>query len=156
MSAQDSDGGMSKRDWEKELRKIDRQLESASDEALFPTKKAPSPAARSDVAAVQERTRTFGALARLTLVVLLGVGMLFWPYAARCGAGLLGYLGAVGVVVVGGVWSAVWTWRHRTARAHSLSLLVILWGLMLGAIEILPRVGYAKPTLDHPALWSCQ
>lgn len=156
MSADGSDKGMNGRDWERELKKIDRQLESVSDEALFPTKAAPSPAARAEVAGVQERTNTFGALARLTLVVLLGVGMLFWPYAARCGVGLFAYLGAVAAVGVGGVWSAVWTWRHRTARAHVLSLLLLLWGLTLGAIEILPRTGYAKPTLDHPALWSCQ
>ena len=41
--------------------------------------------------------------------------------------------------------ASVWTWRHRAARAHVLSLLLVLWGLVLGAIEVLPRVGYAKP-----------
>ena len=30
--------------WDRELAKIDRQLESVSDEALFPTKGAPAPA----------------------------------------------------------------------------------------------------------------
>ena len=47
-------------------------------------------------------------------------GSLFWPYGSRCGAGLAGYLGAVAVVIAGGVWSAVWTWRHRAGRAHTL------------------------------------
>ena len=96
-----------------------------------------------------------GAIARLALVVILGVAMLFWPYGARCGPGLAAYLGAVGVLVGGGIWSAVWTWRHRTSRAHILSLLLILWGIVLGSIEILPRAGYAKPTEQHPAMWSC-
>jgi hypothetical protein len=147
---------MSERNWDKELSKIDKQLESISDEALFPTKSAPTPTAKASTAAVQQGTRTWGAFARLTLAVLLGVAMLFWPYSARCGAGLAAYLGAVAAVVGGGVWSAVWTWRHRTARAHTLSLLLVLWGLVLAALEVLPRVGYAKPDMNHPAIWSCE
>jgi len=137
------------------MQKIDKQLESVSDEALFPTKSAATPAARTEAVAAQARTSSWGAIARLMLVVLLGIGMLFWPYGARCGAGLAAYLGAVGVLVGGGIWSAVWTWRHRTSRAHMLSLLLILWGIVLGSIEILPRAGYARPTEQHPAMWSC-
>ena len=30
--------------------------------------------------------------------------------------------------------------------AHLLSLLLVMWGVVLGAIEVLPRIGYAKPT----------
>lgn len=146
---------MSDRDWDKEMRKIDRQLESASDEALFPTRQAQTPASRADAVEAQARTSSWGAIARLALVVVLGIAMLFWPYAARCGPGLAAYLGAVAVLVSGGVWSAVWTWRHRTAKAHVLSLLVVLWGMVLGSIEILPRAGYAKPTEQHPSMWSC-
>jgi hypothetical protein len=82
--------------------------------------------------------------------------MLVWPYPSRCGPGLFAYLGAVAVVITSGVWSSVWTWRHRASRAHALSLLLILWGLVLGSLEVLPRVGYAKPDLNHPSTWSCQ
>jgi hypothetical protein len=146
---------MADRNWDKELAKIDKQLESVSDEALFPTKQAATPAAKVTAQAAQQSTRTWGAIARLILSIALGVGILFWPYAARCGAGLAAYLFAVVVVIVGGVWSSVWTWRHRTARAHTLSLLVVLWGLVLGAVEVLPRAGYAKATLERPALWAC-
>jgi hypothetical protein len=28
--------------------------------------------------------------------------------------------------------------------------------VVLGAREVLPRVGYAMPTFDRPATWSCQ
>lgn len=147
---------MASRDWEKELAKIDKQLESVSDEALLPTKAAPTPAAKAEVVALQKSTSTFGVMARLTLAVALGVGMIFWPYSARCGAGLFAYLGAVGVLVGAGVWSSVWTWRHRSAKAHLLSLLILLWGGVLGAIEVLPRVGYATPSESHPAQWMCQ
>lgn len=81
--------------------------------------------------------------------------MAFWPYEARCGAGLFGYLAALGVLLAAGTWSAVWSWRHRSPRAHVLSLLLMLWGGTLAAREVLPRVGYAIPTEAHPASWMC-
>jgi hypothetical protein len=147
---------MSDRDWDKELSKIDRRLESISDEALFPTKHVQVPAARAEAVAAQKKTHTFGAVLRLLLATVLGVAMLFWPYDSRCGLGLAAYLAAVGVLVGAGVWSAVWTWRHRTARAHVLSLLLVVWGLVLGAVDVLPRVGYAKADVNHPAVWACE
>lgn len=147
---------MSPTDWDKELKKIDKQLESISDEALFPTAAAKTPAEREQVVATQRKTSTLGILARLALAVALGVGMLFWPYSARCGTGLFLYLGAVGVLIGAGLWTTVWTWRHRSSRGHVLALLVLGWGLALGAMEVLPRIGYAKPTPSHPAIWMCQ
>jgi hypothetical protein len=143
------------RDWDAELKKIDRQLESASDEALIPAKKAPTAAARAEAIEKQRTTSTLGVMARLVLSVSLGVGMVFWPYSARCGLGLLAYLAAVGVVIASGVWTSIWTWRHRSGNAHLLSLLLVLWGGILGAIEILPRTGYVTPTPEHPATWMC-
>ena len=150
---------MSNKDWDKELAKIDKQLESVSDAQLFPdTKPAPAapgkaaaPVAGTSVAASREAARSWPAILRLTLAVALGIGILFWPYDNRCGAGLAGYLVAVTAVFGAGIWSAVWTWRHRAARAHTLSILLIGWGLLLGATEVLPRIGYAKQTLT----WSC-
>jgi hypothetical protein len=143
-------------DWDKELKKIDRQLESMSDSALIPApaKNAP-PAARAEVAAARESTRTWPAFLRLALAAALGFGILFWPYPKQCGVELGGYLAAVTVVFVGGLWSSVWTWRHRTARAHVLSLLLVVWGLLLGALEVLPHAGYAKADPTRPLGWSC-
>ena len=143
-------------DWDKELKKIDQQLESISDSALVPAapKSAP-PAVRAEVAAERAGTRTWGAFLRLALATALGVAILFWPYPKTCGVNLAGYLVAAGVVTLGGLWSSVWTWRHRTARAHVLSLLLVLWGLVLGAIEVLPHAGYAKADAARPAGWSC-
>ncbi len=142
---------MSERDWDKEMSKIDKQLESVSDAQLFPEKKGASPAQKTQVAADRAATKSWAAILRLSLSVALGVGILFWPYANRCGVGLTGYLIAVAAVAGSGIWSALWTWRHRTGRAHTLSLLLIAWGLVLGATEILPRIGYAKQALS----WSC-
>ena len=146
---------MAESKWDRELAKIDRQLESVSDEALFPTKPNASPAARAETAAKQQSTSTLGVVARLTLATALAVAILFWPYDAKCGLQLAYYLAAVAAVTASGVWSAVWSWRHRSGRAHTLSLLLIVWGLVLGAMEILPRVGYATPSLERPAVWSC-
>lgn len=142
-------------DWDAKLKKIDQQLESMSDAALIPSSPKQAPAARADVAAERAATKTWGAFLRLALATALGVGILFWPYPNRCGIGLAGYLVAVSAVVAGGLWSSIWTWRHRTARAHTLSLLLVMWGLVLAAIELMPRVGYAKADASRPAGWSC-
>lgn len=147
---------MSSQDWDKELAKIDKHLESISDDALLPPAAPQKGAAGTPAPAAKRETSTFGVFARLILAVALGIGMLFWPYSARCGLGLFGYLGATLVVIVAGGWSAIWTWRHRSGQAHVLSLLLILWGFILGAQEILPRVGYAKPDAMHPAVWLCE
>ena len=144
------------KDWERELAKIDKQLESISDDALLPTKPTAAPAVQAQVAAKRASTSTLGVMSRLVLAVLLGVAMLFWPYSARCGIGLFSYLAAVGVLVAAGVWTSIWTWRHRSASGHVLSLLLIVWGGVLAAVEVLPRTGYAKPTADHPAEWVCK
>ncbi len=147
---------MADKDWDRELAKIDKQLESVSDEQLFPKSAAKTTPQREAIADKQSRTSTFGVMVRLLLSVALGVGMIFWPYQARCGLGLLAYLLAVVVLIGAGGWSAVWAWRHRAGKAHVLSLLIMLWGTILGAQEILPRVGYAIPTLDRPNVWECE
>jgi hypothetical protein len=152
---------MADRDWTKEMAKIDRQLESISDEALFPTKTGPAKgpktsAEKAENLEKQRTTSTFGVFLRLLLSIALGVGIVFWPYDARCGFGLAGYLVAVGVVTASGIWSAVWTWRHRSARGHTLSLLLVLWGVILGSMEVLPRIGYARTDSLHPATWVCK
>jgi len=142
---------VTERNWDKEMAKIDKQLESVSDAQLFPGKAGAAAPQRAAVAVDRASTRTWPAIVRLVLSCALGVGVLFWPYANRCGTGLAGYLGVVSVVVVSGVWSAVWTWRHRTGAAHVLSVMLIIWGLVLVSADVLPRSGYAKEKLP----WSC-
>ena len=142
--------------WDKELAKIDKQIQSLPDEALL-AKSTTAPPAKVEATAIQGKTTTsWGVALRLLLAVGLGVGMYFWPYPTRCGAGLFGYLAAAGVLVSAGVWSAVSAWRHRSPKAHVLSLLVALWGGSLAAVEVLPKIGYAIPTEAHPAAWFCE
>ncbi|HEY4307023.1 MAG TPA: hypothetical protein VGM82_21305 [Gemmatimonadaceae bacterium] len=165
---------MADRDWNKELAKIDKQLGAMSDDELvnftaqIPAKAggaAPTPApakggkpgkvAAAPAPAREQTTKAWAVYARLVISVALGIGMVVWPYPSRCGLGLAAYLAAVTVVVGSGIWSAVWTWRHRASKAHTLSLLLVLWGLVLGSMEVLPRAGYAKADLNHPSNWSC-
>ena len=80
---------------------------------------------------------------RVGLGVLLGVLVLQWPYARGCGVGLVCNLTGLGVVVLGGTWGAIWSWRYRLTLAHAASLAVIYWGLLLAAHEVLQRAGYA-------------
>jgi hypothetical protein len=146
---------MSSRDWDAEMKKIDKQLASIPDESLVPAKAPPGAPARAPTEPKGTGTTSLGVYARLTLAVVLGVAILYWPYSARCGLGLAGYLASVGILVTAGVWSAVWTWRHRAAKGHILALLLVLWGLALASADVLPRIGWAKPSIEHPAKWMC-
>lgn len=161
---------MTDRDWDAELRKIDQEMAKAASRPAPAPSAPPASAPSAPMSAPMSlpsgapmaaplggapATTSFGVYARLTLAVALGVAIIFWPYVARCGVGLAAYLGAVAAVVISGAWSAVWTFRHRAGRAHFLSLLLVLWGLVLAGLDVLPRIGYAKPTTEHPATWSC-
>ena len=81
----------------------------------------------------------------------LAVGVPQWPYSRACGFPLATYLAVVGVVLVAAVWGGVFSWNNRLAVAHLVSLGMLGWGLVLGASQVLPRVGYAS----QAASWSC-
>lgn len=162
---------MTDRNWEAELAKIDKQLASISDDKLLADSKpvpagkggapaalaAPKSAAAPSKAASPSASgaRPWLAWVKVTLAVAAAAGLMFWPWPARCGPPLLGFTAATGGVALLGLWSAIGTWRHRLGLAHVASLLVIVWGMLLGAREILPRVGYAMPTAERTAGWSC-
>jgi hypothetical protein len=142
--------------WDKDLAKIDKQLESIADEALFPTRGDVPPEVRAANVEKQHRTSTLGVVARLGLAMTIAVGVIFWPFDHSCGLQLAYYLAALGVVTGAGIWSAIWSWRHHSGRAHIVSLLLAGYGLVMTAGEVLPRIGYTAPTLERPAIWSCQ
>lgn len=147
---------MTSGDWDAQMKKIDRQLASIPDSSLVPAKGPAAPSARTPAApAPPSGTTAVGVFARLALALALGVGIIFWPYNARCGLGAAAYLGAVGTLVTAGVWSAAWTWRHRSSKGHIVALLLVLWGLVLASADALPRIGWAKASVEHPARWTC-
>jgi hypothetical protein len=92
-----------------------------------------------------------GVWARVGLGLAVGVLMTQWPYHHNCGLPLYLYLAAVVAVTVAGVWGALSSWKLRMGVAHVLALLVVAWGLVLGAAQVLPRVGYPAKT----ATWQC-
>jgi hypothetical protein len=89
--------------------------------------------------------------ARVVLGLALGGVMTQWPYAHGCGWQLAGYLGAVAMVMLAGGWIAFASWRQRSGPAHLLSLLLLYWGIVLAAEQLLPRLGYAA----DQASWGC-
>lgn len=139
---------MSGRDWDRELKKIDKHLSSISDDELLARTASPAAAPKGRTAVAGDAGAALpsplGVAFRVGLALALAVGIHFWPYSARCGLGLAGYLASVTVVIASGGWAAISTWRARAGRAHVLSLLVVTWGIALAAVEVLPRIGYAK------------
>jgi hypothetical protein len=93
-----------------------------------------------------------GVWARVLLGLVLGVMMGAWPYLRTCGLPLAGYLGAVLTVILSGWWAASAAWRYRAGLAHVVSLIIMFYGILLAAAELLPRTGYA---VNH-ATWGCE
>lgn len=167
------------RDWEKELSKIDGMIQRLPEVEDEP---APAPLSQRPAAAAPEgRARTPSLPAgpgvpagaqplapalpsrwaiagtwALSLIALAGAAAVtVWPFGSRCGVELALY----GVALVGtagvGLWTAVRSWKARTARPHIIGIAVLVWALALGAREVLPRVGAALPSVERPAIWSC-
>ena len=113
----------------------------------------PRKAERRPPARPQPSHTAAGAALRLSLVIALAAGINFWPYSHACGPGLFALLATKLIVVVGGIWVIVYTWQGRMARAHAAGLLIVLWGLVLLAGDVLPRVGYARTSA--PVTWMC-
>jgi len=142
-------------DWSVQLKKIEREFEGLPPEPSPAYKKLQSEEERRAQERAQQRAAMFGGGARLVLVFALFVALALWPYERACGVGLFEYLGVELVIIVGGLWVAFTTWRHRLPKMHTLSLLIVLTGLILMATEILPRIGYAAVDPKHPPQFSC-
>ena len=96
--------------------------------------------------------QVLGMWFQVLLGLSLGIMMGWWPYSRECGFPLLGYMGAVTTVILAGTWAATASWRLRSGLAHTIALVLIFYGVMLGASVLLPRTGYA---VDQ-ATWTCQ
>jgi hypothetical protein len=148
------------RDWDREMREVDRLLAKLpeADPALgrgvptVPVSPRPVVGGGSAHATLQTPARGRAWITtwmRVGLGLALGVGMFLWPYQ-RCGPSLIFYLIGATVVTVAGVWSALTSWRRRLGIAHTLSIVLIIWGLALISRQLLPRI-YGKT----PVPFSC-
>ena len=146
------------RDWDKELAEVDRLLNNMPGHppAPAPIKPAggyppPGQAQAGHAPRVLSTREWAGTWIRVGLGLLIGIGMTQWPYTHGCGFKLWFYLVGVAAVLTAGVWSSISSWRRHLAWAHIFSQGLIIWGLVLAAREVLPRVGYAL----HSATWLC-
>ena len=135
------------RDWDKELAAIDKAMAKAP----APVAGAPAATRGPALPAAVPKRAAVATWLRVLLGLTLAGAMTQWPYAHQCGVELYFYLAAALTVIVAGVWSGISSWYRRLGWAHTLSLLVVLWGIFLASREVLPRVGYAK----HIAYWVC-
>ena len=142
-------------DWNVELRKIEREYAGLPPEpspAEIRARKLAELRAREEA---EKRMAVVGASARLLLVASLTGALWWWPYASKCGFSLALLIGAQFMVVVAGVWAAVFTWRHRFAASHTVALVFVLTGLVLVAAQVLPRLGYVTVAGMHATQWRC-
>jgi hypothetical protein len=74
-----------------------------------------------------------------------------WPYPKACGVSLGVYL--VGLLAVWGasIWGMRTAWAAQRALAMLIGVLTLIASLTLAAMEVLPRVGYARTSLT----WTC-
>jgi hypothetical protein len=142
-------------DWSVQLKKIEREFDGLPPEPSHALKKLQSEEERRSKERAQQRVAMFGAGARLILVFALFAALALWPYANQCGWGLFSYVGVEAVIVAGGLWVAVTTWRYRLPRMHAFSLVIVLVGLVLIAADVLPRAGYANIDPKHPPQTWC-
>jgi hypothetical protein len=146
---------MSHIDWKTELKKIEREFSGLPPIPTEQDKRQQRALEQRERERQQARAAMLGTWARLVLVAALGGAILLWPYPRDCGVGLFAYLFAELLIVAGGVWTAVYAWKHRLAIPHGLALLMLLWGLALLELQVLPRVGYAKVDARNPPGWRC-
>jgi hypothetical protein len=147
------------RDWDKEMAEIDKlmaqpqapQLPAKAGAAPAPSRPSAGAAPPVAAGAPVSRKAIFATWLKVILAAVAAGAMTQWPYAHACGVGLFLYLGAAGVIALSGVTSAISTWKRRIGLAHTVSILVLLWGLGLAAAVVLPRIGYAKAA----ATWFC-
>ena len=141
------------RDWDREMREVDKLLAKLPDAdptlgrgvPTVPVSPRPGHAVQGTGVGPARGKAWVTTWMRVGLGLALGVGMIAWPYAYACGSKLIFYLIGAATVTVAGVWSALSSWRRRLGWAHTLSIVLIIWGLALAGRQILPRLYGKQP-----------
>ncbi len=148
------------RDWDREMREVDKLLAKLPEADPSLGRGAPTVprayAAPGTLATPSGEVRAaagarFTTWLRVGLGLMLGVGMLVWPYRHACGAGLLLYVIGISTLTIAGAWGALSSWRRRMGLAHILSVLLLMESAVLMVSTVLPRIGRAGPQ----AVWFC-
>jgi hypothetical protein len=141
------------RDWDKELAAIDKVMaKGGGAPASVPAQRGGGAPVSAPASGRSLNRRTaLTTWVRAGLGILVAAAVLQWPYAHRCGLGLMLYLGSASMVAVAGGWTMIVSWHRRQGWAHFVGLGVLLGGLALVATVLLPRLGYAATVLP----WMC-
>jgi hypothetical protein len=154
------------RNWDKELADIDRVIgkqgtppPGSASPALPPAGTAsPTPRVATVVEPAIARRSVALTWFWVGLAVLLSAALPLWPYGKTCGLQLFFYLGAAALAFLAGATGAVHSWRNRRGLAHLIALIVVVFAGVMGAREVLPRIGYAVqaetwlcPSVPEPA-----
>src|SRR5688500_11116997 len=107
---------MSDIDWNVELKNIERQYSGLPPEPTPEQLRVKRAAEQREKDRKNQQAAAVGAWTRLFFVAALAAAVNFWPYARACGAGLFAYLSAAALIIAGGLWVGVWTWRGRMPR----------------------------------------
>ncbi|HEX4683614.1 MAG TPA: hypothetical protein VH277_12930 [Gemmatimonadaceae bacterium] len=142
-------------DWNTELRAIEREFDGLPPETSEAEAKAQRRAERRARERTEERVAIVGTHARVLLVAALLGAINWWPYTSSCGGGLAAFVGAQCMVVVGGMWCAVCSWRNRLAVSHAVALALLATGLTLVASQVLSRLGYVSIAGLQATRWRC-
>lgn len=142
-------------DWTAQLKKIERQFDGLPPEPGESDPRAQRETRRRSQQRMAAGEGIFGAGSRVVLALSLGLAINAWPYNRACGVGLAGYLAAAAFIVAAGFWATVGSWRSRAPKLHAMALLVIAWGMVLIAAQVLPRVGYARTEPGNGPAWRC-
>ena len=153
------------RDWDKELAEIDKLMGAPPAKAAPPSQLPVHGTRDAEPSAGRVASASDGGVARsvtrvprpatVWLVALLGpvgaAGLAVWPYPKACGLPLGVYL--VGLLAVWGasIWGMRTAWAAQRAAAMVIGVLTLVASLTLVALEVLPRVGYARTSLT----WTC-
>ena len=140
------------RDWDKELAAIDKVIARGGSAAPVPARQGGGAPAAGGGGGMLSRRMALTTWVRAGLGILVAAAVLQWPYAHRCGLGLILYLGSAGMVAVAGAWTMIVSWQRRQGWAHLAGLGVLLGGLVLVVAVLLPRLGYAATVLP----WMCE
>lgn len=147
------------RNWDKEMADIDRVIDQhGAPPALPPGTGAPVPGRVPPAEPAVARGSVAMTWFWVLLAILLAAALPLWPYGKTCGAQLFFYLGAAALALLAGAAGAVHSWRAHRGLGHVLSLLAVTFAGIVGARELLPRVGYAAeartwlcPAVPEPA-----
>jgi len=77
----------------------------------------------------------------VALGVALGAAMPYWPYKTAGPWSLGLYVSAIVLLIVTGIWGSKLTWDARLARAHTIAVATVMWGVLLVAILMFRQMG---------------